>query len=204
MNGTEPKQERDNWIDNRLTPSEEKPNERNSEAGWRRGYAADCKAPLLSCENSALAENSYQDKAGTSGERDNRPLTRHSIISKSIEGRHKRAARILGYALITGDRATWNVASAVWSARLDASERQALATAALLSLDPADAYVVAENVFDSAGDPLPPFLDPIDDATFWAGMASLPELRAYCLAAFVAMPRREQLDFIEFAQGECA
>jgi hypothetical protein len=44
VNGTEPKQERDNWIDNRLTPSEEKPNERNSEAGWRRGYAADCKS----------------------------------------------------------------------------------------------------------------------------------------------------------------
>lgn len=44
MNRTEPKQERDNWIDNRLTPSAEISNELKLSAGWRRGYAADCKS----------------------------------------------------------------------------------------------------------------------------------------------------------------
>ena len=44
MNRTEPKRERDNPIDNRLTAPLEKTNEHSGEAGWRRGYAADCKS----------------------------------------------------------------------------------------------------------------------------------------------------------------
>ena len=44
VNGAEPKQELDNLIDNRLTASQEKPNEAKAPAGWRRGYAADCKS----------------------------------------------------------------------------------------------------------------------------------------------------------------
>lgn len=56
MNRTEPKQERDNRSDNRLTPPLEKPNEAKAPAGWRRGYAADCKASRLPSENNALAE----------------------------------------------------------------------------------------------------------------------------------------------------
>ncbi len=44
MNRTEPKRERDNRSDNRLTPASEKLNEAKAPAGWRRGYAADCKS----------------------------------------------------------------------------------------------------------------------------------------------------------------
>ena len=44
MNRTEPKRERDNRVDKRLTPDLKKPNEPKAPAGWRRGYAADCKS----------------------------------------------------------------------------------------------------------------------------------------------------------------
>ena len=44
MNRTRPERERDNRSDNRLTVTAEKPNGNTSEAGWRRGYAADCKS----------------------------------------------------------------------------------------------------------------------------------------------------------------
>ena len=44
MNGTEPKHEREDRCDNLLTAPVGKSNETKLEAGWRRGYAADCKS----------------------------------------------------------------------------------------------------------------------------------------------------------------
>lgn len=44
MNGTGTEQEPDNRSDNRLTASRQNPNETSTPAGWRRGYAADCKS----------------------------------------------------------------------------------------------------------------------------------------------------------------
>ena len=44
MNETGPDQERDIRRDNALTLSAEKPNQSKLPAGWRRGYAADCKS----------------------------------------------------------------------------------------------------------------------------------------------------------------
>lgn len=43
-NRTRPERESDNRSDNRLTPTLEKPNQTRLPAGWRRGYAADCKS----------------------------------------------------------------------------------------------------------------------------------------------------------------
>lgn len=43
------------------------------EAGWRRGYAADCKAPQRASQINRLGFPSYQDKPETPGERDNAP-----------------------------------------------------------------------------------------------------------------------------------
>jgi hypothetical protein len=39
-------------------------------AGWRRGYAADCKSRKHSPEINTLGANSYQDKPATEGEPD--------------------------------------------------------------------------------------------------------------------------------------
>lgn len=44
MNGTSTERESDNPTDNRLTLAGEKPNQHKLSAGWRRGYAADCKS----------------------------------------------------------------------------------------------------------------------------------------------------------------
>jgi len=44
MNGTRPEQVPDTKSDTALTSAPEKPNEHSGEAGWRRGYAADCKS----------------------------------------------------------------------------------------------------------------------------------------------------------------
>ena len=56
---------------------------------------------------------------------------------------HKRASRVLGYALTLDDRAGWSAAAVVWAARLTVGERAALALAALSSLDPEEVAFIA-------------------------------------------------------------
>lgn len=123
----------------------------------------------------------------------------HSF-SKLITRRHLGATRVLGYALTLSDEAGWEGASAVWQARLAPDECAALSWAALRSLSPDDAVVVAETVLGGAGAPLPPFLDPMDDALWWAACAGPSELEAYALSTFRALSPSKRRDFVEFAQ----
>lgn len=105
-------------------------------------------------------------------------------------------ARVIGYALTLGDADTWAGFASVARARLTSEERAALAWAALRALDtPEQAELVAETVLHSADYPLPTFLSPMDDARWWASFASLKERKAYALAAYEALPMREQMAF---------
>jgi hypothetical protein len=70
VNGTGPEQQPDTESDTPLTTTLEKPNACNGEAGWRRGYAADCKALQKAGVVNATPPKSYQDRPGTPGERD--------------------------------------------------------------------------------------------------------------------------------------
>lgn len=113
---------------------------------------------------------------------------------------HLAAARDLGYVLTLGTTDGWLGFSTLIQAKLDVRERAALAYAALRSLDPDLAARVAA-AFNPAGPPLPVLFDPIEDAAWWVALATPEELRAYCLAAYLRMPRPDQRAFIEFAQG---
>ena len=65
-------------------------------------------------------------------------------MSRFAKPSHKSAARMLGYALTLGTEADWAVFSALIFARLTATERAALAYAALNALDDPDAFMTAE------------------------------------------------------------
>lgn len=109
---------------------------------------------------------------------------------------HKRMSRMMGYALTLGDADAWVGFATVATARMTSEERAALAWAALRSLDtPEQAEMVAEAVLQFADYPLPTFLSPMDDARWWASFASLKERKAYALAAYEALPEREQMAF---------
>lgn len=54
---------------------------------------------------------------------------------------------------------------------------------------------IAFDALDGAGYPVP-FLSVAEDAKWWAGCATLDELRAYGAHAFLAMPRRVRSDFL--------
>lgn len=101
-------------------------------------------------------------------------------------------SRMLGYTLTLGEPEAWGGFSVVARARLTVNERAALAVAALLSLPDTHVADTAATVLGAAGDPLPAFLGGMDDARFWASIASENELKAYALACFEAMTRKDQ------------
>jgi hypothetical protein len=109
---------------------------------------------------------------------------------------HKRMSRMVGYTLTLGDADAWANFTTVAMVRMTVEERAALAWAALRSLDtPEQAEMVAETVLSFAGYPLPAFLNPMEDARWWAARASLKECKAYALAAYEALPVRDQMAF---------
>ncbi|PTA98985.1 MULTISPECIES: hypothetical protein [unclassified Sulfitobacter] len=105
-------------------------------------------------------------------------------------------ARVIGYTLTLGDADAWAGFTTVAQTRLTNKERAALAWAALRALDtPAQAETVAATLLTFADYPLPTFLNPMEDARWWASFASLKERKAYALAAYEALPMREQMAF---------
>ena len=61
-----------------------------------------------------------------------------SAMSQFAKDGHKRAARMLGYALTLDSADLWHGASAVWAARLTTNELASIAFAALRALEPDD------------------------------------------------------------------
>ncbi len=130
---------------------------------------------------------------------DDTPKRRRSAISKFAKRAHKKAAKLLGYALVLGTYEAWETASAIWQARLTETERAALAWAALRSLDHDDAVTVAETALGRAGAPDAPLFSEMDQAAFWAERAAPDELAAYAVAIFRAMSRADRRDFLSYA-----
>lgn len=61
-----------------------------------------------------------------------------NAMSKYAHDPHKRAARMLGYALTIGKPDAWHGLGAVWGARLTTAELASIAYVALSALDPED------------------------------------------------------------------
>lgn len=131
-------------------------------------------------------------------------MTKKMSFSALMKQAHLGSTRMLGYALTMHNDDTWEAASAVWQARLTIEEKAAHAWAALRALSEDHAREVAYTVIQGAGAPLPPFISPMDEAAYWADIASPEELEAYCLATFQAMPRGRQVAFLDHVQGRQA
>ena len=122
---------------------------------------------------------------------------RRSILGRFIKTKHKRLSKVLGYALTLGPGTGWQAFSAIAAAYLSDQEKVSLAFAALSALDPDLAEQTAAAALNAAGAPLPPFLGGMDDARYWASIASRSELKAYALAAHDALSPRDQAAFFQ-------
>lgn len=118
-------------------------------------------------------------------------------------------SRSLRYCLLLDDLDAWLGLSAILRARLNATEGAALAYVALKALLPQDAKAVTEAALGGAmhsagGQPIAPLFNHMDEAAFWADMATPDEREAYCLASFKTMPYERQAAFLDFVQGRQA
>ena len=120
---------------------------------------------------------------------------RRNAVADFMPRRIKRVSRSLGYCLLLDDLDAWLGLTTILRARLNTAERaaQLVANAALEA-----------NHTAPASHPIAPLLNHIDEAAFWADMATSDEHEAYCLASFKAMPYERQSAFLEFVQGRQA
>ena len=129
-----------------------------------------------------------------------------ATLKKYMPDRYKRVARMVGYcALLHDDELTdaadnWHGLTVVLSARLTMEQRAAMAWAVLRALPPETVADVANTVLpQGAGMPIAPFMDPVDEASFWANMATPDELDAYAVAIFNAMSGGKKRAFLDYA-----
>lgn len=123
--------------------------------------------------------------------------TGRSLLSKYMKPEHKRMSRVLGYCLTLGTPEAWVGFREIANARLDRRELGMLAYSALNTLDTELAISTARAVLGAREGPSPAFLGGMDDARFWASLASRHELKAYALACFEAMAPRDQAAFFQ-------
>ena len=121
--------------------------------------------------------------------------------SSQISDRYARASRMFGYALTLGDDAhVWDGFTFVLRHGLSGYDRAATFASVARSLHPEDrAYILSEiESREGAGMPLPPLYDPMVEATWWAGIATIEERRSVLMASYVSLPEREQCSFLSF------
>jgi hypothetical protein len=92
----------------------------------------------------AGATGPYQNDRAIIGGHYQKP--RVNAMSKYAQDRHKRAARMVGFALTADDPAIWGQTAAILAHRLTIKETASLAFAALRALEPE----ARESVIDAA------------------------------------------------------
>ena len=127
---------------------------------------------------------------------------RRSLMSRYANPEHKKAAKVLGYALTLETPDAWYGASIVWQARMTPQEAAATAWAALHATEPELAQMVATAALGGAGAPLPTMEDVMADAGWWADLAAPEERAAYAVACFNRFSPVEREEFLEFARGQ--
>lgn len=123
----------------------------------------------------------------------------NSTFSRGAQPRHLTVARAWAHTLHLGNRAAYQGQAVILRAKLTPDERLRVAWAGLLACDDDEGARIARAVLgpsQGAGPPLAPFADVLDDARWWAGIASREELRTYVLAGFHALDPRDQADFL--------
>ncbi|WP_415391596.1 hypothetical protein [Paracoccus sp. SJTW-4] len=157
-------------------------------AGWRRGYAADCKDPQEPSRNNRLAENGYQGKPGSNREPDKCASSGNLNLKNEIFG-----------ALTAATDA-------------DANEARFLADAgrlirAVLECAPENRLPLVEATYHELRAGVPDFAIRGDEwlwARRWAEIASRTERKAYCLATFNTLAPEDQARFLAHVRQEVA
>ena len=129
------------------------------------------------------------------------------MADRNTPDRHQRVCHMLGHALVLGPHPSgWHALSVVLEARLTTSERVLLLVAAVGALPLETALDVVGAVQEIARPriPLPPLLDVVSEAAWWAGHASIDERKAVLAAAYSSLPPRDRREFLATASRRAA
>ena len=77
---------------------------------------------------------------------------------------------------------------------------------AVLACDPRDRIPLMERFIEALrpGQPIAAFASIMEEASFWADMASTAELKAYALACYNRMAPSDRAAFLNYVQGSVA
>ena len=114
------------------------------------------------------------------------------------------AGEVLTMALAAHDAEGWRMASLLWSLRLPPEKRIAHSLATLAACESHDIRHVCNAAFGGAGAPNAPFLSYMDEASFWADMATPDELKAYSVACYLRLSACDRLAFHDWTDRRAA
>lgn len=118
---------------------------------------------------------------------------------------HKDAARQIAWALAQNTGGDWLACGAALRLLLNAQEAFGLAMAALGAVEERDMTTLLDEALpEYAGQPMAPWIDVRDDATWWASMATERELRAYAMACLLRIPEAERAQMVAALKGRSA
>ena len=116
---------------------------------------------------------------------------------QSIQDRHKRAARMLGFALAADMPDTWQDFAAVMAKRLTVRERGAVTLMMATTLPDDEFELVLHKARGGAGAPPAPLASVMGEAHLWAAAATDNELRAYVFTGYHALSSKDRRDFLD-------
>ncbi len=114
------------------------------------------------------------------------------------------AGKVLTIALTVHDADGWSMAARLWSLRLSPEKRMAHALAALASCEDDDIKHVSGAALGGAGAPNMALFSHMDEASFWADMASVEELKAYSVACYLRLSARDRVAFHDWTDKKVA
>lgn len=130
----------------------------------------------------------------------NTPKVAGTAIIEGLPKPIKSVCRVLGYALALATPEAWEGFQMVLEARLSKACRILLAANVLATLNHEDAGYALSLSHPIAGTPRAPFAGLMDEATFWASIATPAELKAYCLSSYLKLSASDQAAFLNYVQ----
>jgi hypothetical protein len=121
-----------------------------------------------------------------------------STMASFVNPIHKKATQAMGQALLLDSGPAWMATSAIWQARLTSQNTASIAWAGLMATEAEFAALLAKELQMGVGMPLPPFGEVMEDARWWADIASPEERSAVAVACFNRFTANERNEFRAF------
>ena len=117
-------------------------------------------------------------------------------LQSKLSDNHRRASKMLAYALHADSVDIWSQAANVWRARMTDTELAKLAYSVLRAMNSDLARLVVEAIFDKPDMPMVPLFSAMDEAAHWADWADYDSVKTCTLAGYNRLSPDDQNDFL--------